>query len=274
MDALRDLLKREGSEVPLDLAALELSRIEFPQLVVDPFLDILDSYASEVSAKVHAAKDAKGRLRILNEFFFGEQGFAGNENDYYNPRNSCLNEVIVSRKGIPISLSVVYICIGRRLQMPITGVGLPGHFLVRFDDDRYQTFVDVFNGGHIIDASQCLDLARQMTGMDFASTPEILDPVSNRQILVRMLNNLRSIYLRAKEYSKAEQVLNLLLDASPRDADSYVLRGAVHVELQHYQAAKADFEQYLVLAPDAQDRKRIEDQIAALNRYLIRLHSD
>lgn len=109
-----------------------------------------------------------------------------------------------------------------------------------------------------------------MTGMDPAVTPGILKAVSNRQIMVRMLNNLRSIYLRGKSYVKAGTVLDLLVEAAPADADSYILRGAVNVELRKYQAAKSDFEQYLALMPEARDRQRVEDQIAALDRYLMR----
>jgi len=270
MDTLRDLLKREDSGAPLDLAALELSRIEFPHLDPQPFLDILDSYAAEIDARLRMEYDAIERLQVLHEFFFREQGFAGNEADYYNPRNSCLNEVIASRQGIPISLAVVYLSVAERLEMPVTGVGLPGHFIVRYDEEDFQTFIDVYNGGQLLDQEQCFALGRQMTGMDLAASPGILNSVTNQQIMVRMLNNLRSIYLKAKSYVKAAQVLDLLLEASPSDADSYILRGAVNVELRKYQAAKSDFEQYLTLVPDARDRRRVEDQIAALERYLLR----
>ncbi|HEU0119681.1 MAG TPA: transglutaminase-like domain-containing protein [Bryobacteraceae bacterium] len=270
MDTLRELLQREDSDAPLDLAALELSRIEFPHLDPQPFLDILDSYATEIDARLRMEFDGMERLQVLHEFFFREQGFTGNDADYYNPRNSCLNEVIAERRGIPISLAVVYLSIAERLEMPLAGVGMPGHFIVRYDEDDFQTFVDVYNNGQLMDEEQCFALGRQMTGMDITSSPGILTAVTNRQIMVRMLNNLRSIYLHGKSYVKAGQVLDLLLEASPSDADSYILRGAVNVELRKYKAAKADFEQYLALSPHARDRQRVEDQIAALDRYLIR----
>lgn len=270
MDTLRDLLKREDSDAPLDLAALELSQIEFPHLDAQPFLDILDSYATEIDGRMRMEYDSIERLQVLHEFVFREEGFTGNESDYYNPRNSCLNEVIVSRQGIPISLAVLYLSIADRLEMPMSGVGLPGHFVVRYDEDDYHTFVDVYNGGKLMDEEQCFALAREMTGMDLTPTPAILYPVTNRQIMIRMLHNLRSIYLRAKSYVKAGTVLDLLVEAVPADADCYILRGAVNVELRKYQAAKADFEQYLALSPEARDRQRVEDQIAALDRYLLR----
>jgi regulator of sirC expression with transglutaminase-like and TPR domain len=270
MEALRDILTRPDSTAPLDLAALELSSIEFPGLRPGPILDILDSYAAEIDARMRMDYDAVERLQVFHEFFFQEQGFSGNQQDYYNPRNSCLNEVIATRMGIPISLAVAYIAIADRIELPVAGVGLPGHFLVRYDDENFSTFIDVFNGGQLLEASDCIELAREMTGMDFSASEAVLGPVSHRQILTRMLNNLRSIYLRGKEYGKAEQVLNLLLEAAPSDAESYVLRGAVYIELRKYLAARADFEQYLALAPDARDRGKVEEQIAALDRFLAR----
>jgi regulator of sirC expression with transglutaminase-like and TPR domain len=270
METLLDLLRRDDSDAPLDLAALELSRIEFPNLDPGPILDILDSYAAEIEGRMRMEYDAVERLQVFHEFFFREQEFRGNETDYYNPRNSCINEVIMTRQGIPISLAVVYLSIADRLEMPVSGVGLPGHFIVRYDEEDYQTFVDVYNQGQTLNEEECFALARQMTGMDLTPSPGILNAVTNRQILVRMLHNLRSIYLRGKSYVKAAQVLDLLLEASPSDADSYILRGAVNVELRKYQAAKQDFEQYLALSPEARDRQRVEDQIAALDRYLLR----
>ena len=270
MDTLRELLMRDDSDAPLDLAALELSRIEFPNLDPQPFMDILDSYAAEIDARMRMDLDSVERLQVLHEFFFREQGFAGNESDYYNPRNSCINEVIASRQGIPISLAVVYLSVAERLEMPMAGVSLPGHFIVRYDEDDFHTFIDVYNSGQLLDGDECFSLARQMTGMDPGPSLGILKAVSNRQIMVRMLNNMRSIYLRGKSYVKAGQVLDLLVEALPADADSYILRGAVNVELRKYQAAKLDFQRYLTLLPEARDRQRVENQIAALDRYLTR----
>lgn len=270
MDALVDILTREDSNAPLDLGALQLAAIEFPNLDPQPFLDILDSYANEVDERMPPGYDAEKRLEVLHDFFFREQGFTGNERDYYNARNSCINEVIASRMGIPISLSVVYLAVADRLSMPVHGIGLPGHFLCLYEDDSLHTYIDVFHEGTLMTGAECLDFARSMTGMDLSAAPQILEPVNKRQILIRMLNNLRSIYLRGKEFPKASKVLDLLLEASPSDADSYILRGAVNVELKQFQAARSDFEQYLALVPDARDRDRVEAQIAIIDRYLSR----
>lgn len=270
MDTLLDLLRREDSDAPLDLAALELSRIEYPALDPQPFLDILDSYSAEIDARMRMEYDGVERLQILHEFFFREQGFSGNESDYYNPRNSCINEVIASRQGIPISLAVVYLSIASRLEMPMSGVGLPGHFIVRYDESDFQTFVDVYNKGELLDEEQCYQLGSRAPGVDLALVPGVLLPVSNRQILIRMLNNMRTIYLNAKSFVKARQVLDLLVESSPSDPGSYIVRGAINLELKKYKAAKSDFERYLALSPEAGDRQKVEHQIAALERYLMR----
>jgi regulator of sirC expression with transglutaminase-like and TPR domain len=270
MDALIDILTRDDSEAPLDLAALELASIEYPHLDPEPFIDILDSYANEIDERMRMEFDGVERLQVLHEFLFREQGFTGNEQDYYNAKNSCLNEVIASRTGIPISLCVVYMAIAERLEMPVYGIGLPGHFLCSYEDEGFQTYIDVFHQGSLMSAEECIDFARTLTGMDLSAAPHILKPVTPRQILIRMLNNLRSIYLRAKEFPKASKVLDLLLQASPTDADSYILRGAVNVELKKFQAARSDFEQYLALVPEARDRDRVVEQIAIIDRYLTR----
>ena len=270
MDALVDILTRDDSDAPLELAALELAAIEFPKLETGPFVDILDSYANEIEARMRMGYDGVERLQVLHEFLFREQGFTGNEQDYYNARNSCLNEVIASRTGIPISLCVVYMAVADRLEMPVFGIGMPGHFLCSYEDDGFKTFIDVFHQGTLMTGEECLDFARTLTGMDLSATPQLLQPVTSRQIIIRMLNNLRSIYLRGKQFPKASQVLDLLLQASPYDADSYILRGAVNVELKKFQAARSDFERYLALMPEARDRERVVAQIAIIDRYLSR----
>ena len=272
MDALIDILTREDSDVPLELAALELATIEFPKLDPGPFIDILDSYANEIDERMRMEYNGVERLQVLHEFLFREQGYTGNEQDYYNARNSCLNEVIASRAGIPISLCVVYMAVAERLEMPVYGIGLPGHFLCRYEeeDEGFKTYIDVFHQGTLMTGEECLDFARTLTGMDLSATPQLLQPVTSRQIIIRMLNNLRSIYLRGKQFPKASQVLDLLLQASPTDADSYILRGAVNVELKQFQAARSDFESYLALMPEARDRERVVEQIAIIDRYLSR----
>ncbi len=147
MQSVLDLLAGRGGEIGLDRAALELARIEDPELVIEPFLGILDSYAVELSGRLGESAGGADYVACANEYLFGELGFKGNADDYYDPRNSCLNHVLTARTGIPISLAAVYLEIARRLARPVFGIGLPGHFLVQYRAEDFTAYIDVFRGG-------------------------------------------------------------------------------------------------------------------------------
>jgi regulator of sirC expression with transglutaminase-like and TPR domain len=257
MKELSDLLAGRATGIELDEAALLLARIEYPDLVIEPFLQILDSYAAEL-------KGRGGSFVIAaNQYLFDELGFTGNAADYYNPANSCLNEVLASKTGIPITLSVVYLEVARRLAKPVFGIGLPGHFIVQYDDGAFSTFIDVFNSGRLLDAADCAELVGS------AANPAMLARVSKRQILARMINNLRGIYFSREAHRKSLQVLNLLLEAYPNAAEEYKQRGITHLKLEQTKAAKADLQRYLELAPDAPDRAAVEEHLASLTRWMV-----
>src|SRR5579859_4800477 len=200
MQELSGLLAGRNPGIELDEAALLLARIEYPDLVIEPFLQILDSYAAELDGR-------RGSFVVAaNQYLFDELGFTGNSEDYYNPANSCLNEVLAAKTGIPITLSVVYLEIARRLGKPVFGIGLPGHFVVQYDDGFSSTYIDVFHCGRLLDAADCAELAGS------AVNPAMLARVDNRQILARMINNLRGIYFSREAHRKTLQVLDLLLE--------------------------------------------------------------
>src|SRR5258708_29376456 len=177
---LSDFLAGRGTNLQLDRAALLLATIEFPGLEIDPFLQILDSYAAELAARLREGADF---VPMTNQYLFKELGFSGNEADYYNPANSCLNEVLASKTGIPITLSVVYLETARRLSRPVFGIGLPGHFVVQYDDGLYSTYIDPFHGGALLDAAQCHEMAK--TG----GKPPALARRSPAAVVPRLVNN-------------------------------------------------------------------------------------
>jgi len=257
---LSDFLAGRGTTLQLDEAALLLATIEFPGLEINPFLQILDSYAAELATRLREWSDF---VPMANHYLFKELGFCGNAADYYNPANSCLNEVLASKTGIPITLSVVYLEIARRLATPVFGIGLPGHFVVQYDDGLYSTYIDPFHGGALLDAAQCHGLAKT------EGNPAALAHVNSRQIIARMINNLRGIYFARGAHRKTLQILNLLIDADPDSAEEYKQRGIAYVQMEQTRAAKADFERYLELAPDAPDRAQVEKQLTALKRWLV-----
>lgn len=266
------MLLGDSEDAPLDIAALQLATIEYPSLDVVPFVALLDSYANEARERIADSMPGGRFVHTLNEYLFDELGFAGNTADYYNPANSCLNNVLADRTGIPITLSIVYMEVARRLDRTVFGIGLPGHFLVQYYDDEFTAFVDPFHGGRLLFDQECFELARQVTGMDVSRTPGVLRPVTKRHILVRMLNNLRAAYFRLQNPEKAVAVLNLLIEAMPESAEEYKQRGVCLAQLQRYKAARRDFEAYLRLLPDAPDRKQVEAQIARIGGWLSKLH--
>jgi regulator of sirC expression with transglutaminase-like and TPR domain len=266
------LLSGASDAIDLDRAALGLARIEHPDLDPQPFLAILDSFAVELADRLGGANDGAEYVATVNAYLFDELGFRGNTADYYDPRNSCLNDVLMERTGIPITLSLVYLEVARRLAKPVSGIGMPGHFLVQYEDGRFSAYIDPFHGGQLLTAGDCFGVAREMAGAEVAPNAAFLQPVSKRQILMRMVNNLRSIYFTRRMHGKALALLDLILAAGPSSADEYRQRAAVQIHLGRFSAARGDLERYLSLAPASPDRKDVEEQIRKIRRYVAGLN--
>jgi len=264
---LRDLLSGKDDTVALDVAALGLASIEFPELDAAASLEKLDRHAAAVASRLKPGAGGREFITAANAFLFGELGLRGNAENYYDPHNSCLNLVIDGHAGIPITLSVLYIEVARRLSRPVRGIGLPGHFIVQYDDGAYSAYLDPFHEGAVLTDADCYKLA-QANRPD----PSLLAPVSHRQILSRMANNLRGIYFSQRSYVKAVQLLNLLIEAAPESADEHKQRGLVFLQTKHLRQSIADLQRYLVLAPDAADRAQIEEQIRTVARWMATLN--
>jgi regulator of sirC expression with transglutaminase-like and TPR domain len=249
MSPLAALLAGLPSNLTLDEAALLLARIEHPGLDPEPHIRTLDSYAVELAGRL-TDPGGPAFIAAANRFLFGELGFCGNVDDYYNPANSCLNEVLETRTGLPITLSVIYIEIARRLSKPVYGIAAPGHFIVQYDDGFYSAGIDPFHEGRLVETP---------------AAPR----AGTREIIGRMINNLRGVYFSRAAYRKLIQLLDLVIEANPHDAEDLKLRAVSHLRLENPRAAKSDFERYLALAPEAEDREEIEKQAAALKKWLI-----
>ena len=267
MQRLLDALKNERSTVPLDVAALELAAVEFPGLDLEASFFRLDNLAEQIGSQLTRNATGLEFIQAANEILFDVLQFRGNEENYYDPRNSCLNSVLMRRLGIPISLSVLYIEIARRLERPVYGVGLPGHFVIAYEDAESRYWVDPFNRGRILSFADCCALAKQNSSVDLRANPALLAPVNKRQILVRMLSNLKAIYLRGEAFEKARQVLDLLIDAMPEYAEEYRHRGIVHLRQLNHRAAEADLETYLRLEPGSPEREQVEKQLLLIKRW-------
>lgn len=269
---LRRVLQNEAAGVTLDVAALELASIEFPGYDFEPSLFRLDSFADQIASRLRRSAPPLDFIRVANELLFDTLQFRGNEGDYYDPRNSCLNAVLSRRLGIPISLSLVYLEISRRLNRPVSGISLPGHFIVAYDDDETRYWIDPFHHGRILTLDDCRTLVRETTGIDLRMHPSALVPVTPRQILTRMLNNLKSIYLKGQALDKARQVIDLLVLAHPDDPEEYRLRGLIHLQQLNHRAAKADLETFLQLTPAGAERAQVEQQLLLIERWKANLN--
>lgn len=223
------------------------------------------------------ARDAfpEQRIAALNHYLFEELAFSGNVDSFYDPRNSYLNEVLERRTGIPITLSIVYLEIGRRVGLRLQGVSFPGHFLVKLRVRRGQLVLDPFSGGAPQSATALRGrLAHLMPqararGLDLE---ELLEAASSRQIVARVLRNLKAIYLQSDHYSRALAVMNRMLLAVPESAEELRDRGLVHEKLECFRAALADLSSYERRRPDAPDLTEVRGRIERLRARCAGLH--
>ena len=276
MSPLRDefaALVTAGQASDLARGALVIARIAYPELDPRPSLERLDALAAAIRPRLAPDASPEAASAALTGFLFGDCGFHGNQDEYYDPRNSYLNDVLERRTGIPISLAVVVIEVGRRLGLPLEGVGFPGHFLVRLAGRDGALLLDPFFGGRPIDARELLARYRAFRGADVAGLPsDALEPAGPPAMLARMLRNLLRIHLERNDHERALVTVDLLLVLVPDSADEVRVRGLLYEHLECPAAALADFRRYLELAPHAPDAGRIRDRIARLARAATTLH--
>jgi regulator of sirC expression with transglutaminase-like and TPR domain len=267
--AFAELVSAPDTDIDLGLGALLIAQIEHGPIDAAAELERLDDLAARSGAA--AVGDPVHALHRLREFLFEEEGFRGNTDDYYDPRNSCLKDVLDRRIGIPITLSLVMMEIGRRVGLPIVGVGLPGHFVVRADVAAEPVLLDPFDGGAIVTHEGAAALVARALGRSVALTEAHFAPVGRRQILTRMLLNLKSAYARCRGWEKALTICDYLLtlDRSPVHVRD---RGTALVKLGEVQRGLADWERYLSAAPDADDAGRVRAQLRRLRQHLAALN--
>jgi regulator of sirC expression with transglutaminase-like and TPR domain len=252
--------------VPLDEAALAIAAEEYPGLDAGAYLARLDALGERVRRVAGAGFRAASALRALRQVLAEEEGFRGNDADYYDPRNSFLNEVLDRRLGIPISLSVTYVEVARRAGLTLHGVGVPGHFLAKYvSASGAEVFVDPFHGGEILSADECAARFRARTGGRELER-RWLEAVGARQILVRMLHNLRRIYGERKDDVRTYWVLDRILLLSPAHLGALRDRGLAAGRLGGAAAARRDLEAYLTRSPEASDADEVRAVLAGLGR--------
>src|ERR1044071_173584 len=183
---------KHGEEFDLEKASWLFARTEYPEINIDGYQALLDNYATDLRECVDFEDPAEKILATINQYFFTELRFAGNEANYYDPENSYLNRVIDRRTGNPISLCLLYILLARRLRLPVAGIGLPGHFVCRYQSTAAEVYIDPFNGGKFLTKADCI---QYLVHGNYSLRDENLAPVRPRRMLHRICNNLHQIYL-------------------------------------------------------------------------------
>ncbi|MFN6468105.1 MAG: SirB1 family protein [Nostoc sp. SerVER01] len=259
-------IQQSDDEINLAKAALYIAQEEYPNLDPEEYFNALDTMAWELQERLPQQRYPLRVIQTINQYLYEDLGFSGNKIDYYDPRNSYLNDVIDRRLGIPITLALVYLEVARRIDFPMVGVGMPGHFLIRPDLADMEIFVDAFNGGEIIFPEDCQERLSQLYQQPVTLQPEFLAVVTHRQFLARMLTNLKFIYLKQQELEKTlgavERILLLFPDLTLELRD----RGLIYYQLAYYPQAINDLQNYLVKVPDAKDASVIRRLLTELGK--------
>jgi regulator of sirC expression with transglutaminase-like and TPR domain len=256
-----ELVSRGESGLVLDRAALMLAAEEYPTMQVDEYLTQLDALAETARQRMTLGElfDPLECAMALAIYLFGEGRFTGNRKNYFDARNSFLNDVLDRGIGIPITLSVVFVEVARRLGIRLFGVGMPGHFLVKHTDGDQEVFFDAFNGGRILSEADCRAMIQGLYDGQVSFEPAFLQAVTKKQILTRMLQNLKNVYAHASDLHKLLSVIERLLILSPDALLEIRDRGLTYYGLKKYSQARADLETYLRRAPHAADKNKIKE---------------
>ena len=266
-------LVRSDEHLPLLEAAASLAQDEYPELDVQQVLSDVDHLAARLKRRVAADAGAMERVRALGQFFFGDLGFAGNVNDYYNPDNSYLHRVLHTRRGIPISLAVLWLELAQALGLSVEGIGFPGHFLVQATLDEGRVVIDPFTGQSLGRAELRERIEEfhphqpPMPGGDLPLSL-YLRPAAPRQILARMLRNLQDIHRTQQDWPRFVAVQDRLIVLLPDAWPEYRDRGLALAEMGDVARARDDLTLYLQQAVEAQDREAMADRLAALGRSM------
>jgi len=264
---------REDASIDLAAAALAIAQTEYPQLDAAYYLGRLEALAQRVRNRMRSNPTAREAIALLNRVLFDEEGLRGNRDDYYDPRNSFLNDVLDRKLGIPITLSVIYMEVARRVDFPVAGTGMPGHFLLKhYDAMSGEIVIDAFHRGRIVGRSECQQQLDEIYSGQVELQPEFLQAVSHREIVIRMLNNLRQIYFTQRNLSKGLVILDLLLAVPPQCPDLLRERGLVRLNLDQLLGAAQDLGTYLKACPNADDADDVRDTLDMLRQLLARLN--
>ena len=261
----------EDEKIDLIRAALVIARSEYPRLEIEEYAGRVEGLARRVASQVCDAETPT--LGSLNRVLFDEAKLRGNREDYYDPRNSFLNDVLDRGLGIPITLSILYMEVAKRVGFPLSGVGMPGHFLLKhYAHDGQETLIDCFNHGDILSRQDCQTRLNEIYSGEIRLEAEFLHPLSRRQILTRVLNNLKTIYLSTRNFRKALPVADMILVIYPQSAEDLKQRAFLRYSMGMQRLAAEDLEEYLRISPSASDAEEVRQMCTSVRRIMATLN--
>jgi regulator of sirC expression with transglutaminase-like and TPR domain len=266
------MVRREENAIELARAALLVAAESDPNVDVERSLQTLDAWAGELAGRIQPGWNNLQKLARLRSFVFEELGFRGDRIDYYSPSNSLLHEVLERRRGIPVTLAIVMLEIGWRVGMPLEGVGFPGHFLVRLAGEPKDLLLDPYQRGMSVHEEDCRHMLQESTGGRMTFDNELVASVGKREMIVRLLRNLKGAWLRRGDDRQALAAVDRLLVLDPGDAPEIRDRGLLLFRLGRWREAIDSLRTYLERVPEATDREQTERHIAALRQLLVQLN--
>lgn len=274
-ERLGEIVTIDETEWNLAEAALLVATVEYPELDVPYYVRHLEQLADTVAARAQPFTSALDRVAELNLFLFDEQGFGANTDDYYDPRNSFFNQVLDRRLGIPITLSILYMEVGKWLSLGLQGVSFPGRFLVKFAHEPGEIVLDPYAGGASLGLTELETLLRNSFGEAHTQLPpltQLLAAAGKKDILTRLIRNLKSIYVHTNQLSKALSMLDLMLIVEPGLVDEWRERGELHQRLECFRPALQDYQHYLDMTAGAAHSDEVRRRVDDLRRRVSLLH--
>jgi regulator of sirC expression with transglutaminase-like and TPR domain len=274
--AFTSLITEDNASIDLAQAALLIAAEEYPGLDIDQYMGRLKELAEQVRLCLAkgsqqtstTVNDSMEVLQGLNTVLFEQEHFRGNRAHYNDPQNSFLNRVLDRRLGVPLTLSLLYMEVGKRLGLHIEGIGMPFHFIVRCSIQETSIYIDPYEKGRFLSEEDCRQRLAQIFKNEEDLDPHWLEPLSSRQLLIRMLTNLKHIYLHKKDFQRALNACDRILLISPESPVELRDRGIVHFQLKYYARALHDLNAYLELFPHADDLQEVRQQVRLIRQLI------
>jgi len=260
------MLNQPDNDISLAKAALMVAKLEYPDLNIDDYLLKIQSIAEEINNRLSATANAAEILKQLNHVLFIEKGYEGNTNSYYDPKNSFLNDVLERKLGIPISLSILYIELGHALGLPLSGISFPGHFLVKLEISDGAIILDPYFGGTSLNEEDIEERLREFYGakLNKSRAHGVLSSSSNKEIILRVMRNLRNLYMQEENWIKALPLADIMVEMDDDKPDALKARAAIYDQQECHIPALADYSNYLKLSPDTPGNQFIRARVIDL----------